>query len=473
MSEQIPVQILESFEASRPRAAKHKNKSSDNLIHTRSFTGVFRTLRVGGAGLLFLAFFGTVWLNWGGRQAVLWDLAESKFHIFGATFWPQDFILLSALLIICAFGLFAITVFAGRVWCGYTCPQSSFTWLFMWCEKVTEGERNQRIKLQAAPWSLNKLARRSAKHTLWLGISVLTGLTFVGYFTPIRPLAAELLTWQMGGVSLFWVLFFTGATYINAGWLREAVCMHMCPYARFQSVMFDKDTLTISYDAARGEQRGPRKRDLPPAQVGLGDCIDCQLCVQVCPTGIDIRDGLQMECIGCAACIDACDSIMDKMGYARGLVSYTSEHQLQGGKTHLLRPRLIGYSAVLVVMLAALVVALIERPMVSLDVTKDRGMFRENSLGLIENIYSLKVINKTQQRQEYRLELVDAEGFQLQGKTQVSLAAGEIVDIPVSVALLADTPASSSQTLRFKVTDVDEPWIYTAADSRFVAPLNR
>ena len=469
MSERIPT--VETFEPIHPK--KVKAKSSDNLIHTRSFTGLFRTLRVAGAGLLFLAFFGTVWLNWGGRQAVLWDLAESKFHIFGATFWPQDFILLSALLIICAFGLFAITVFAGRVWCGYTCPQSSFTWLFMWCEKVTEGERNQRIKLQAAPWSLNKLARRSAKHTLWLGISVLTGLTFVGYFTPIRPLAAELLTWQMGGVSLFWVLFFTGATYINAGWLREAVCMHMCPYARFQSVMFDKDTLTISYDAARGEQRGPRKRDVPPAQVGLGDCIDCQLCVQVCPTGIDIRDGLQMECIGCAACIDACDSIMDKMGYARGLVSYTSEHQLQGGKTHLLRPRLIGYSAVLVVMLAALVVALIERPMVSLDVTKDRGMFRENSLGLIENIYSLKVINKTQQRQEYRLELVDAEGFQLQGKTQVSLAAGEIVDIPVSVALLADTPASSSQTLRFKVTDVDEPWIYTAADSRFVAPLNR
>ncbi len=469
MSERIPT--VEIFEPLHPK--KVKAKSSDTLIHTRSFTGLFRTLRVLGAGFLFLAFFGTVWLNWGGRQAVLWDLAESKFHIFGATFWPQDFILLSALLIICAFGLFAITVFAGRVWCGYTCPQSSFTWLFMWCEKVTEGERNQRIKLQSAPWSLNKLARRSAKHTLWLGISVLTGLTFVGYFTPIRPLVAELLTWQMGGVSLFWVLFFTAATYLNAGWLREAVCMHMCPYARFQSVMFDKDTLTISYDSARGEHRGPRKREVKPADVGLGDCIDCQLCVQVCPTGIDIRDGLQMECIGCAACVDACDSIMDKMGYARGLVRYTSEHQLQGGKTHLLRPRLIGYSAVLLVMIAALVVALVQRPMVSLDVTKDRGMFRENSQGLIENIYSLKVINKTQQRQDYRLELVEAEGFQLQGKTGISLAPGEIVDVPVSVALLADKPASSSQTLRFKVTDVDEPWVYSEAESRFVAPLNR
>ncbi|NWB45759.1 cytochrome c oxidase accessory protein CcoG [Pseudomonas gingeri] len=470
MSERIPVQSVETFEPLRPRM---KAKSTDQLIHTRSFSGLFRNLRLGGAGFLFLLFFGTVWLNWGGRQAVLWDLAESRFHIFGATFWPQDFILLSALLIICAFGLFAITVFAGRVWCGYTCPQSSWTWLFMWCEKVTEGERNQRIKLQAAPWGPNKLARRAAKHTLWLGISLLTGLTFVGYFTPIRPLAQELMTLQIGGASLFWVVFFTAATYINAGWLREAVCMHMCPYARFQSVMFDKDTLTISYDPSRGENRGPRKRDVAPASVGLGDCIDCQMCVQVCPTGIDIRDGLQMECIGCAACIDACDSIMDKMGYARGLVSYTSEHQLQGGKTHLLRPRLIGYSAVLLIMIGALALALVERPMVSLDVSKDRGLFRENSQGQIENIYSLKVINKTQQPQRYRLELVDSEGFQLQGKTELNLAAGEIADLPVSVAMLGDKPKSSSQEVSFKVVDSDEPEVYSVAKSRFVAPLNR
>lgn len=470
MSERIPVQIIERVEPSR---ANVKVKSSDNLIHTRSFTGLFRNLRVSGAGLLFLLFFGTVWLDWGGRQAVLWDLADSKFHIFGATFWPQDFILLSALLIICAFGLFAITVFAGRVWCGYTCPQSSWTWIFMWCEKLTEGERNQRIKLQAAPWGVNKLLRRSAKHSLWLAISVLTGLTFVGYFTPIRPLANELLTLQLSGVSLFWVLFFASATYINAGWLREAVCMHMCPYARFQSVMFDKDTLTVSYDAARGENRGPRKREVDPASVGLGDCIDCQMCVQVCPTGIDIRDGLQMECIGCAACIDACDSIMDKMGYARGLVRYTSETVLQGGQTHLLRPRLIGYCAVLLVMIGALVLALVERPMVSLDVSKDRGLFRENSQGQIENIYSLKIINKTQQRQQYHLTLVDGDGFQLQGKTEVSLAAGEIFDFPVSVTMIAEHPSSSSQTISFEVVDSDDASVRSLAKSRFVAPLNR
>jgi len=470
MSERIPAQLIQTFD---PAPTKIRARTTDNLIHTRSFSGLFRTLRISGAGILFLLFFGTVWLDWNGRQAVLWDLSESKFHIFGDTFWPQDFILLSALLIIAAFGLFAITVFAGRVWCGYTCPQSSWTWIFMWVEKITEGERNQRIKLQAAPWGMNKLLRRSAKHTLWLAISLLTGLTFVGYFTPIRPLAEELLTLQMAGVSLFWVVFFTGATYLNAGWLREAVCMHMCPYARFQSVMFDKDTLTISYDVARGEIRGPRKRDAVPANIGLGDCIDCQMCVQVCPTGIDIRDGLQMECIGCAACIDACDSIMDKMGYARGLIKYTSERQLQGGKTHLLRPRLVGYTAVLMVMIAALALALVERPMVSLDVSKDRGLFRENSQGQIENIYSLKIINKTQQRQAYQLSLLDSDGFVLQGRTQLSLAPGEIVDVPVSVAMLNERPDKGSQELTFKVADSDEPDVYSEAKSRFVAPMNR
>ncbi|MBG8562411.1 MULTISPECIES: cytochrome c oxidase accessory protein CcoG [Pseudomonas] len=470
MSERIPVQIVEIAE---PSTFKKKAASSDRHIHTRSFTGFFRNLRLGGAGFLFLLFFGTVWLNWDGRQAVLWDLADSKFHIFGATFWPQDFILLSALLIICAFGLFAITVFAGRVWCGYTCPQSTWTWVFMWCEKVTEGERNQRIKLDAAPWGPNKLARRAAKHTLWLGVSLLTALTFVGYFTPIRPLTQELFTLQLGGVSLFWILFFTGATYINAGWLREAVCMHMCPYARFQSVMFDRDTLTIAYDPQRGESRGPRKKDANHKAQGLGDCIDCHMCVQVCPTGIDIRDGLQMECIGCAACIDACDSIMDKMSYPRGLIGYKSEHTLQGGTTQWMRPRLLGYVTVLVVMIGALVIALQQRPMVSMDVIKDRGLFRENALGQIENIYTLKVINKTQQPQTYRLRLVDAEGFELHGKTEFTLAASEMSDIPVSVAMLADRAPSSSQEISFELIDTDQPSVRSLARSRFVAPLNR
>ncbi|BDM23425.1 cytochrome c oxidase accessory protein CcoG [Pseudomonas sp. LRP2-20] len=451
----------------------HALQIAANGIHTRSFSGLYRTLRIAFAGALFVLFFGTAWLDWNGRQAVLWDLADSKFHIFGATFWPQDFILLSALLIICAFGLFAITVYAGRVWCGYSCPQSTWTWLFMWCEKVTEGDRNQRIKLAAAPWSLNKLGRRTLKHSLWLAIGVLTGLTFVGYFTPIRPLAHELFTLQLGGAALFWVLFFTAATYINAGWLREAVCLHMCPYARFQSVMFDKDTLAVAYDPRRGESRGPRKKGSDARAQGLGDCIDCTLCVQVCPTGIDIRDGLQMACIGCAACIDACDNVMDKMGYPRGLIGYKSEHSLQSGTTHWLRPRLLGYVAALVLMVGALVAALQLRPMVSLDVIKDRGLFRENAQGQIENIYLLKVINKTAQPQRYRLRLLDAEGFELHGNTEFSIPAGEMSELPVSVAMLAARPASSSQELAFEIRDSDQPVVRSVARSRFVAPLNR
>ncbi|AYG44817.1 cytochrome c oxidase accessory protein CcoG [Pseudomonas sp. Leaf58] len=467
MNDRIPFTEIATTPASpQPRR-------TDYGIHTRSFTGLYRNLRIGFAGALFALFFGTAWLNWNGRQAVLWDLGNSKFHIFGATFWPQDFILLSALLIICAFGLFAITVFAGRVWCGYSCPQSTWTWLFMWCEKLTEGDRNQRIKLAAAPWSLNKLARRTLKHSLWLAIGVLTGLTFVGYFTPIRPLAADLFTLQLGGVALFWVLFFTAATYINAGLLREAVCLHMCPYARFQSVMFDKDTLAVAYDPRRGEARGARKKGSDAQAQGLGDCIDCTLCVQVCPTGIDIRDGLQMACIGCAACIDACDGVMDKMGYSRGLIGYKSEHSLQGGTTHWLRPRLLGYAAALVVMIAALGVALQLRPMVSLDVIKDRGLFRENAQGQIENIYLLKVINKTERTQHYALRLLDADGFVLQGNTTLVIPAGEMSELPVSVAMLAERPTSNSQPLSFEISERDDPAIRSVANSRFVAPMNR
>ncbi|MBC9251048.1 cytochrome c oxidase accessory protein CcoG [Pseudomonas alcaligenes] len=473
MSERIPAQVIETIDPRQPLRLTPAQAQAGGPIHTRSFRGRFRNLRLYGAGLLWLIFFGTAWLNWGGRQAVLWNLSEHRYYIFGATFWPQDFILLSALLIICAFGLFTITVFAGRVWCGYSCPQSVWTWAFMWVEKLTEGERNQRIKLDAAPWSASKLLRRSAKHGLWLALSLLTALTFVGYFTPIRPLALELLTWQLDGGTLFWILFFTAATYLNAGWLREKVCVYMCPYARFQGVMFDKDTLIVSYDAARGESRGPRKKDSNPRAQGLGDCIDCQMCVQVCPTGIDIRDGLQVDCIGCAACVDACDSIMDKMGYARGLVGYSSERALQGGRTRLLRPRLLGYAGALLLMIGAFVWALDSRSLVSLDVAKDRGMYRENPAGQIENVYRLKVINKTQQPQRYRLELLDDPRFTLHGQHQLQLAPGEIVDVPVSVTLLREPLGQSPVPLRFEIINLADDGERQQAGSTFIAPSGR
>lgn len=469
MTELIPVRAVETIDPARP--IRLTPAQAGGPIHTRSFTGRFRNLRLLGAGLLFLLFFGTAWIDWNGRQAVLWDLDNRQFHIFGATFWPQDFILLSAILIIAAFGLFFITVLAGRVWCGYACPQSVWTWVFMRVEQITEGDRGQRIKLDAAPWSLQKLARRSAKHGLWLAVSLVTALAFVGYFTPIRQLTLDLATFEVGATTAFWVLFFTAATYINAGWLREKVCRDMCPYSRFQSVMFDSDTLIISYDAARGETRGPRRKDADYKAEGLGDCIDCTICVQVCPTGIDIRDGLQLDCLSCGACIDACDSVMDKLGYDRGLVRYSSERELAGGKTHWLRPRLIGYAAMLAVMIGAFAWALAERPLISLDVTRDRGLFRENSLGQIENIYSLKIINKTQQARSYAIELVDAGDFELHGPRTLNLAPGEIRDLPVSVALTASHNAAGPQTIRFEVRDQADSQSHVSTQSTFLAPL--
>jgi cytochrome c oxidase accessory protein FixG len=343
----------------------------------------------------------------------------------------------------------------------------------MWVEKVTEGERNQRIKLDVAPWGPAKLLRRGAKHGLWLAVSLLTALTFVGYFTPIRPLAVELFSGQLEGAALFWVLFFTTATYLNAGWLREKVCVYMCPYARFQGVMFDKDTLIVSYDAARGEHRGPRKKESDHKAQGLGDCIDCTLCVQVCPTGIDIRDGLQVDCIGCAACIDACDGVMDKMGYARGLIRYGSEREMQGGRRHLLRPRLVGYAAALVLMIGAFAWALQARSLVSLDVAKDRGMYRENAAGQIENVYRLKVINKTQRPQRYYLGLVEGQPFAMSGPGDLALAAGEILEVPVSVVLLREPLASIPAPVEFEVVNQADAGERQVSASTFLAPRGR
>ncbi|MFK4027476.1 cytochrome c oxidase accessory protein CcoG [Stutzerimonas balearica] len=467
MNDRIPIRAIETLDH---RPLRLTPAQAGGPIHTRRFRGRFRNLRLLGAGSLMALFFGTAWLNWEGRQAVLGDLAERKFHIFGATFWPQDFILLSALLIICAFGLFAVTVFAGRVWCGYACPQSVWTWLFMWAERVTEGDRGQRLKLDAAPWSFQKLGRRTARHALWLAISLVTAVTFVGYFTPIHALIADLARLQLDGSTAFWVLFFTAATYLNAGWLREKVCRDMCPYSRFQSVMFDRDTLTIAYDAARGEPRGARRKDSDARAQGLGDCIDCTLCVQVCPTGIDIRDGLQLECIGCAACIDACDEVMDKLGYARGLVRYGSERELAGGRTRWLRPRLLGYVAALAVMIGAFAWALADRPLVSLDVTRDRGLFRENAAGQIENVYSLKIINKSQLPQRYRLALRGADGLALQGPDELALAGGEIRDLAVSVVQLSEPAPRSTRTLYFEVAATGAAEQRAVTDSTFIAP---
>lgn len=461
MSQRIPVTQIEPSPS---------GSGADQKIQPRSFNGFYRRLRIIGGSVLFALYFGVAWLNWGGRQAVLWDLSDKKFHIFSATFWPEDLVLLSAILLICAFGLFFLTVLAGRVWCGYACPQSVWTWVFLWTERLAEGDRSKRIKLDGAPLSLGKVARRGYKHSLWLLISLATAITFVGYFTPIRDLVTDFTSLRASGWAVFWVLFFTAATYLNAGWLRERVCFHMCPYGRFQSSMVDEDSLVISYDAARGEPRGSRRKDDVQSAVGLGDCIDCQMCVQVCPTGIDIRDGLQMECIGCAACIDACDSIMDKMGYDRGLVRYASERELQGGRSSLLRPRLVGYFAFLVVMIGLFSWGVGSRPLVTLDVERDRGMYRFTSDGKVENSYLLKLTNKSRSPKSLVITVGGIKGSTFAGPDGIVLEAGEKAEIPFSIASHSAVLLSGANDIVFQVSAPNQQEEMITATSTFIGP---
>ncbi len=441
-------------------------------IYTRKIEGFYQRIRLYTGWPLLLGYLLLPWFNWDGRQAVLFDLPARKFHILGLTLWPQDFPLLAFLLIIAAFSLFTVTVFAGRVWCGYTCPQTVWTSIFMWLEQKTEGSRNQRIRLDKAPWSAEKVSKRVAKHGSWLFVGFVTGLTFVGYFYPIKELVPDFATLSAGNWALMWTVFFTLATYINAGWMREQVCKYMCPYARFQSVMFDKDTLIVSYDSKRGESRGSRKHGSDYVEKGLGDCIDCELCVQVCPTGIDIRDGLQYECIGCALCIDACNSIMDKMQYSRGLISYTSEHQLDGGVTHWIRPRIIGYFVVLLIMIGLFTSHIVSRIPLELTVIRDRTeLFLTTDSGQIENIYTLHLLNMDKSMHEFEITISGIEGAQIIGETLYTLNGGEIASLTLRVRADPAIRGAPSQALNFEVVATDMRSLSTTSESRFMKPL--
>lgn len=441
-------------------------------IYTRKIEGFYQHIRLFSGWPLLLGYFLLPWFSWDGRQAVLFDLPARKFHILGLTLWPQDFSLLAFLLIIAAFALFTVTVFAGRVWCGYTCPQTVWTSIFMWLEQKTEGSRNQRIKLDKAPPSLKKAVKKIAKHGSWLFVAFATGFTFVGYFYPIVDLSYELATFTAGQWSLLWILFFTCATYINAGWMREQVCLYMCPYARFQSVMFDKDTLIVSYDAGRGEARGSRKHGSDYAEQGLGDCVDCELCVQVCPTGIDIRDGLQYECIGCALCVDACNSIMDKMQYPRGLVRYTSENELEGGTTHWIRPRIVGYFALVCIMSGLFAYHLLGRVPLELSVIRDRSaLFSTTDTGQIENIYTLHIVNMDSAMHEFKVSVSGIEGAQIIGDTLYVVDGGDTASLSLRVRVDPAFLSKPSEQLDFEVVATDLPELEVVAESRFTKPL--
>jgi cytochrome c oxidase accessory protein FixG len=411
-------------------------------IYTRFVGGFFQRLRFFTGWPLLVGYFAVPWLRWNGEQAVLFDLPARAFRIFETTFFPQDFWLVGWLLIIAALALFLVTTLVGRLWCGYTCPQTVWTAVFMWMEQLAEGPRHMRIRLARAPWSLAKLVKRSTKHGLWLSWATLTGVTFVGYFVPIQDLFAGLWRLQLSPWSGFWILFFSAATYINAGWLREQVCIYMCPYARFQSAMVDKDTLVVSYDTARGEPRGSRKRRAESLneRAQLGDCVDCQLCVQVCPVGIDIRDGLQYQCVGCAQCIDACNQVMQKMDYPSGLVRYATERELLGGKTHWLRPRTAGYATAFLFMFAALTAALITRSTLEVDIARERGnLFQVSADDRIVNQYRLRIHNKGQTKQTYTLQAHSSIPIAIheyeQLRQQLSSLPGEIIDLALTLTV--------------------------------------
>jgi len=445
--------------------------ASAEKIYPREMKGRYdRLSRLATFTLLGLYYIGP-WLSWDQRQAVLFDLPARKFYLLGLTLWPQDFPYLALLLIIAALSLFFFTALLGRVWCGFACPQTVWTEAFIWMEQWTEGTRSQRMKLDKAPWSWNKLRRKGSKQLLWVTFSLWTGFTFVGYFTPIRELGPQLLSLSAGGWATFWTLFYGFATYGNAGYMREQVCKYMCPYARFQSAMFDKDTLIISYDEKRGEPRGSRKRSADPKALGLGDCIDCTLCVQVCPTGIDIRDGLQYECIACAACIDACNSVMDKMKYPRGLVRYSTEHGMQEGRTRVLRPRIFVYAALLGLLVTGLVTAMAMRTPIILDVIRDRNtLFRELPDGMIENIYTLKIINQRNDDRVYRLSVGGIDGIELDGTGElVQVDGGGVLSLPVR-ARARRSDVYGIMHITFTVTDVDDPAATITEDSRFLGP---
>ncbi|WP_374408081.1 cytochrome c oxidase accessory protein CcoG [Hydrogenophaga sp.] len=425
-------------------------------IYPRSVTGRFARWRWLMVWLTQLFFYGAPWLQWNGRQALLFDLNERRFYVLGLVLQPQDFIYLAALLVISALALFFFTAIAGRLWCGYSCPQTVYTEIFLWIERRVEGDRSARMRLDARPWGPEKLVRKGGKHLLWIALSLFTGFSFVGYFSPVRELGPALLVPGETPWLWFWVFFYGFATYGNAGFMREQVCKYMCPYARFQSALIDMDSLVIAYDSARGEQRGARSRKTDPRDAGLGDCVDCTLCVQVCPTGIDIRNGLQNECIACAACIDVCDDVMDRMGYPKGLIRYTSGNAVARGwgvpqmLRRVWRPRVLIYGALLSVLILAWLWSLSHRRDVDAVLIKDRGsLARMVSNGAIENTYRLQVTNSQESTRRFALEVQGLEGLRIDSDTALTVGPAASASMPVRLVLPGTLAAEhAGQSLR-------------------------
>ncbi|MDO8756128.1 MAG: cytochrome c oxidase accessory protein CcoG [Polaromonas sp.] len=451
----IPIVPVEDDESSASLYEAQKK------IYPRSVSGLFSRWRWGFVFLTQLVFYGLPWLEWGQRQAVLFDLGARRFYIFGLVLYPQDFIYLTGLLVVSALSLFLFTAVAGRLWCGFACPQTVYTEIFLWIERKVEGDRTARMRLDGAPMSAEKLVKKWFKHLLWIGLAMWTGFTFVGFFSPIRELGMDFLHTNMGSWEVFWVFFYGFATYGNAGFMREQVCKYMCPYARFQSAMFDRDTLIVSYDTARGEPRGARSRKADPVALSLGACVDCTLCVQVCPTGIDIREGLQYECIGCAACVDVCDTVMDKMNYPRGLIRFTTQTAMANQWSRpqivkrVLRPRVLVYGTVLLALCVGLLWSLVARTPLKVDVVRDRAaLSRIVAGGKLENVYRLQIMNATEQPQRYRIAATGLEGLALASEAEVDVGPAESRWVAVRLQIPYGSASPGSHPIDFSIGDV-------------------
>ena len=446
--EPLPESAIEQPPPWRPAGAKKVRPGAETLeetladvrrkIYPRSVTGWFAQWRIVLVVLTQALYYGLPWLQWNERQAVLFDLGARKFYIFGMVLWPQDVIYLTLLLIISALGLFLFTAVAGRLFCGYACPQTVYTEIFMWIERKVEGDRVARIRLDESPFSFRKLRLKATKHMLWIAVAFWTGFTFIGYFAPIRSLGVDLLAFALGPWQWFWLFFYSFATWGNAGFLREQVCKYMCPYARFQSVMVDHDTYVVTYDYKRGEPRGSRSRKLDHKAAGLGDCVDCSICVQVCPTGIDIRKGLQYMCIGCGACIDACNQVMEKVDYPKGLIRYTSERGIEEGLTdeqvrkRLSRPRILIYTTLMVIIVAVFLGSLANRTTLRVDVIRDRGSLgREVAGGMIENVYRLQILNSSESPLVLSISAQGIEGLRV-GVGRSGAQSADRIEVPAA-----------------------------------------
>lgn len=439
-------------------------------IYTRRIEGRYQRIRLYTGWPLLMGYLILPWVSMNERPVILFDLADRKFHIFNLTLWPQDLVLLGFLLIIAAFALFAVTTIWGRLWCGYTCPQTIWTAIFMYIEQRFEGSRNQRIKLDMEPPSWTKLRKKTLKHAGWLLVALVTGITFVGYFVPIRSLIPDLLTLSATNGAMAFTLLFSAATYLNAGYMREKVCTQLCPYARFQSVMFDQNTLVVAYDTHRGEPRGSRKRF---AQRGehQGDCIDCELCVQVCPTGIDIRNGLQYECIGCALCIDACDSIMAKMGSPKGLVSYSSGEGSSRRRSPVISPKALGYATAFVVMMTVFAGTLLTRNIVELTASRDRSQLYVPAPGeLVDNIYELHITNRDHSTHRFEIGVQGLDHGSIIGNTTVTVPGGEMLEVDLRYRANPRLLRDVGTDIEFTVVMEGNSAVQAVAPSRFIRP---